>query len=377
MSEVNSILILKLGSLGDVVHTLPLANTLRDNFPHIRIGWVVEKRFSDLIEGHPSIDEVIVFDRGECLYRTFFAFIGVIRKIRSRKYEIIMDLQGNLKGSLIVFLSRCRRRMGFKRGSSRIEPVSTFFTNRKVAEDGSHIIERNLSFAVALGVEGRNISGCSPTSLRAEARAPCNDMRYQENISFKVPVLESARRHIDDFLRARNIHGRRIVIIHPGVTWVTKRWALKNYSLLVEEITEKFSNSAIVITAGPGEEALVNKIQESCKVHTVITDSMSLDVFIALLDRCEVFIASDTGPLHLAAALGKRVIGLYGPTDPVRNGPWGEENFAVWKKLSCSGCWRRRCSDVRCMSGIQISEVMEKVSICLNNGLNFSGAGNS
>ena len=344
-----SILILKLGSLGDVVHTLPLVNVLRDNFPHVRIGWVIEKRFSDLIKGHPSVDEMFVFDRGKSISRTFSAFIGILRKIRSKKYDIIIDLQGNLKGSLFVLLSGCCRRMGFKRGSSRIDTVSTFFTNRKVAEEGSHIIEHNLSFAKVLGAEGRNV----------------NDMGYQENISFRIPVLESARRDIDDFMRGKNIQDRRIVIIHPGVTWVTKRWAPENYSLLAERIAERFSNSAIVITAGPGEESLANKIRESCSAHTVVAGNMNLPRLVALLDRCEVFIGSDTGPLHLTAALGRRVIGLYGPTDPVRNGPWGDVNFVIRKEIPCSGCWRRRCSDIRCMNEITVSDVMEKVEECL------------
>lgn len=339
-NELKSILILKLGSLGDVVHTLPLVNVLRDSFPRVRIGWIVEKRFSDLIERHPSVDEVFVFDRVKSISRSFRAFIRIVRKIRSKKYDIIVDLQGNLKGSLFVLLSGCCRRMGFRRGSSRIENVSTFFTNWKVAEEGSHIIERNLSFAKVLGVEGRNIS-------------------------FRISVLESAKRDIDDFLKGKNIQDRQIVIMHPGVTWVTKRWALKNYSLLAEKITKRFSNSAIVVTAGPGESALADKIQKSCSAHTVVAKNMNLSGFTALLDRCDVFISSDTGPLHLAAALGKKVIGLYGPTDPVRNGPYGSANFVIRKEMSCSGCWQRKCSDVRCMDGITVSDVMGKVEACL------------
>ena len=343
---MKSILILKLSSFGDVVHTLPLVNVLRDNFPHIRIGWVIEKRFSDLVAGHPSVDEVFVFDRGKSIFRTFRAFIGIIRKIRSKNYDIIIDLQGNLKGSFFVLLSGCCRRMGFRRGSSRIDTVSTFFTNWKVAEEGSHIIEHNLSFAKALGAGERAISN-------------------QSTVSFRIPVLESAKRDIDDFLRSKNIQDRQIVIMHPGVTWMTKRWVLKNYSLLAGEIAERFSNSAIVITAGPGEESIANKIQKSCNAHTVVAGNMKLSGFVALLDRCEVFIGSDTGPLHLAAALGRRVIGLYGPTDPVRNGPWGDMNFVISKQISCSGCWRRKCSDVRCMDGIAVSDVMGKVEACL------------
>jgi lipopolysaccharide heptosyltransferase I len=340
MSEMKSIpksiLILKLGSLGDVNHTLPLANILRSKYLDAHIGWAIERKVSSLIENHPSVDEVIVFERKRGI-KTFLPFMKFIKEVRGKKYDIIIDLQGNLKGGIITLLSSCRWRMGFKRGSSRIETISTFFTNRKVAEEGSHIIERNMGFA-------------------GELEADAGD------ISFGVPVEEPAKRYIDDFLKSRNVYNKRIVIMHPGVTWETKKWPIENYARLSEEIVKKFDDTAIVITAGPGEEKLAEKCR---KGDVVIANGMNLSQLAALLDKCELFIGSDTGPLHLAAALGKRVIGLYGPTDPARNGPYGEKNFAVWKKLPCSGCWRRKCKSIKCMKEIEVSEVMGKVSTCL------------
>ncbi len=339
---MKSILILKLSSLGDVIHTLPLVNILRRKYPDTHIGWAIEKRFSGLIKNHPSVDEIIVFER-EGVFKNFLSFIKFIGKIRSKKYDIIIDLQGNLKGGIVTFLSGCRWRMGFKRGSFRVEAISTFFTNRKVTEEGSHIIERNLGFA---------------RELEADAG----------DILFKVPVEESAKRYIDDFLKSRNVYNKRIVIMHPGVTWETKKWPIENYAHLSREIVKKFADTTIVITAGPGEEKPAEKFRRE---DIVIANGMNLSQLIALLDKCELFIGSDTGPLHLAAALGKRVIGLYGPTDPARNGPYGERNFVVWKKMPCSGCWRKKCKSIKCMKEIGVSEVMEKVEICLDSGMNY------
>jgi lipopolysaccharide heptosyltransferase I len=338
--QLKSVLIVKLGSLGDVVHALPLVNALRDDLPHVRVDWVVERKFSSLLDGHPAVDEVIVFDRVKSAVCTFRSFVKVIRKLRSRHYDVLIDLQGNLKGSAIVFLSGCSCRMGFRRGSSRIETASTFFTNRKIVEDGAHIIERNLSFAEALGVGW-------------------------ENVSFRIPVSVSAREQVESFLRSENVHEKRLAILHPGVSWVSKKWPLRRYTSLVEAITERFPDAAVVVTTGPGEEALGAELKRTCRAEIVLAGNMSLPKLTALLDRCEVFISSDTGPLHLAAALGKRVIGLYGPTDPVRNGPYGEGNFAVSAGKACSGCWRRSCRDLSCMNDIDVPEVMEKVSACL------------
>jgi lipopolysaccharide heptosyltransferase I len=337
---LQSIVIIKLGSLGDIIHTLPLVNALRDDSSHVRIDWVIERKFSSLLEGHPAVDEVIAFDRGRSAVRTFRSFVKVIRKLRSRTYDVLMDLQGSLKGSVIVFLSGCSRRMGFRRGSSRIETASTFFTNRKIVEDGTHIIERNLSFARAVGAEA-------------------------ENVSFRIPVSVSAREQVEGFLRSENVHEKRLVILHPGVTWISKKWSLRKYASLAEEITGRFSDTAIVVTTGPGEEALGAELKKTCKEEIVLAGNMNLPRLTALLDRCEVFVSSDTGPLHLAAALGKRVIGLYGPTDSARNGPYGEGNFAISAGKACSGCWLRNCRDLSCMNDIDVPEVMEKVSVCL------------
>ena len=339
-SELQNIVIIKLGSMGDVVHALPLANALRDDLPHVRIDWVVERKFSSLLEGHPAVDEVIAFDRGKSAVCTFRSFVRVIRRLRSRTYDVLIDLQGNLKGSGIVFLSGCSRRMGFGRGSSRIETASTFFSNRKVAEDGAHIIERNLSFAKVLGAGWGNVS-------------------------FRIPVSVSAGEWVEGFLKAENVHEKRLAIIHPGVTWVSKKWPLRRYASLVEAITERFPDVAVIVSTGPGEEALGAELKGTCKAEIVLAGNMSLPQLTALLDRCEVFISSDTGPLHLAAALGKRVIGLYGPTDPARNGPYGEGNFTVSAGKACSGCWRRSCRDLSCMNDIDIPEVMKKVETCL------------
>ena len=351
--KIDGILILKLGSLGDVVHTMPLVNILRMKYPDARIGWAVEKKCFSLIENHPSVDEVIVFERERSI-KTIISFIKFICKIRDKKYDIIIDLQGNLKGGIITFLSGCRRRMGFKRGSSRVEAISTLFTNRKISENGSHIIERNIGFARELA--NINDTGCTENSQETGT----ND----SDISFKVQVKESAKRYVDDFLKSKNVYDKRLVIMHPGVTWETKRWPIENYAHLSNEIPKTFPGTAIMITAGPGEEELAEKCRNG---DTIIANQMNLSQLTALLSKCELFIGSDTGPLHLAAALGKRVIGLYGPTDPARNGPYGERNFALQVEIPCSNCWRKKCRSIKCMKEIKVSDVMDKVTMCLGS----------
>ena len=334
--HLRSILILKLGSLGDVVHTIPLLNILRREIPDARIDWAIEKRNSSLVENHPSVDKIIVFERESAL-GAVVSFIKLVKTIRSNKYDMIMDLQGNLKGGIVTLLSGCQKRMGFARGSSRVETISTFFTNCKVIEEDSHIIERNIGFAKGIGIDAAGIS-------------------------FDIPVDESAKTYIDEFLKSKNVSNRRIVIIHPGVTWKTKKWPAENYLRLSETIIKTIPDTVIIVTAGPGEKKLVEKFHNT---DIIVADNMTLHQLIAMLDRCVLFISSDTGPLHIASALGKNVIGLYGPTDPARNGPYGENNFVLCR---CSPCWQKKCRDIRCMKNIRVSEVIEKAKEFLDKG---------
>jgi len=341
--KAQSILIIKLGSIGDVVHTLPTLHALRKKFPRAHIAWVIEPKSRDILIEHPDLDEVITFERTASARRTWGAFLRLVRKLRRDKYEYVLELQGNLKGGLLAWLTGSPSRLGFEPGSSRVERFSTLFTNIKVAEgEASHILERNLNFARKLGVEDKEIS-------------------------FPITIGREEKKYIDTFLEEKGISGRPLVILHPGVTWETKRWPRERYARLAEEIQGRLKNTAVVLTYGPGEKYLAEEIEKLSRAKIFISPPTTLGQLIALLERSQVLVSSDTGPLHIAAALGKRVIGLYGPVDSHRNGPYGEGNFVIKKDLPCSPCWQKKCSSRACMKGIEVSEVMEKVEFLLKS----------
>ncbi len=331
------ILIIKLGSIGDVVHTLPTLNALRKRFVNSYISWLVEPKAKDILTGHPALDEVIVFERTKSPIKTVASFLRVIKKLRRSRCDAVLELQGSLKGGLLAWLSGTPVRLGFKAGSSRVEWLSTLFTNMKVSEgDAPHILERNLNFAKRLGAEN-------------------------DEISFNIAIGIQESKYIDSFLRSKGIERKRMVILHPGVTWATKKWPLERYGELADRIKAHFEDVDVVLTYGPGERHLVEEARRLSKSSPIISCPTTLGQLIALLDRCQTMISSDTGPLHIAAALGKRVIGLYGPIDFRRNGPYGDGNFVVKKDLPCLPCWRRKCKTLSCMNGITVSEVLEKV----------------
>jgi 3-deoxy-D-manno-octulosonic-acid transferase/heptosyltransferase-1 len=340
------LLIIKLGSIGDVVHTLPTLNALRRKFPLIHIAWVVGSKSRDILVGHPALDELIVFERTRSAVRTIAAFFHLIRKLRRDRYDVLLELQGDFRGGVLAWLSGTPVRLGFEAGSSRVERISTIFTNVKVSEgDASHIIERNLNFAGRLGVRDKEVA-------------------------FDIAIGKRERRDISSFLKHEGIEAGKIVILHPGVSWVTKRWSLEGYAELADRIRAHFEDAAVVLTYGPGERPLAEAISRISRSNPLISCPTTLGQLIALLDRCEVMVASDTGPLHLAVALGKKVVGLYGPVDPARNGPYGKGNFAVGKELTCRPCWKKQCGTLSCMKGITVAEVLEKVAAVLHKKIN-------
>ncbi|MCD5391064.1 lipopolysaccharide heptosyltransferase II [candidate division NPL-UPA2 bacterium] len=339
------ILIVKLGSIGDVVHTLPTLNALREKFPGMHIAWLVEPKAKDILTGHPALDEVIVFERTRSATKTIASFFKVIRKLRRNRYDAVLELQGSLKGALLAWLSGSPVRLGFKAGSSRVEWVSTIFSNVKVTEgSASHILERNLNFAKRLGAGN-------------------------DEICFNINIGEQESKYIESFLKSNGIEGKRIIILHPGVTWSTKRWPSERYSELADRIKSDFEDVDVVLTYGPGEKLLVKEVCRLSKSSPIISCPTTLGQLIALLAKCQTMVSSDTGPLHIAAALGKRVIGLYGPIDSTRNGPYGDGNFVVKKDLACLPCWRKKCKSLSCMKGIAVSEVLEKVTAVLHKKL--------
>lgn len=320
---------------------MPTLRALRKRFPTAHISWLVRAGLEDILSGHPDLNSVIIFKRNEPI-SIFKHLFQLIRKLRADRYDLVLELQGDIRGGALAWLSRTPIRLGFEAGSFRIEPISTVFTNFKIAEGkASHIIDKNLNFARRLGAE-------------------------VEGISFGITASEVEKKYIDRFLK-KEVGNRRIVILHPGAAWLTKKWPIEKYAILADKIKANFTDTAVIITYGPGEKKDAEKIKSLSHSVPIISPPTTLGELIALIERCKVLLASDTGPLHLATALGKKVIGLYGPTDEIRNGPYGKENIVIKNDIPCLSCWKKSCSHISCIREITVSEVAEKLSLLLQN----------
>ena len=282
-----SFLIVRLGSLGDLMHTLPAVGALRSSFPRARLDWVVEQKWSPLLECVTLLDNVIPWRRG------FAGALSGLRSLRRTRYACAIDFQGLYKSALVARFSGVPRRIGFQASFAR-EPGAARFYTEAVIPTGKHVAEMNLSLAVAAGAERLNMKEC-PLHL------PPGDVAAVREIL--------AREGIGNFC-----------VVSPGGGWKSKCWPPERYGALCAELWRRLSIRAVV-NAGPGEDDLARAVIAAAGAAKPLLFSPSLRQLGALLSLARLVVAADTGPLHLAAALGTPVVALFGPTDPARNGP--------------------------------------------------------
>lgn len=306
--------IIKLSSLGDVIHALPVAHALRHALPTAHLTWVVEAREQAILEGNPDLDAVISVDTRRWR-RSLTSFAGLarvsraIREIRrgliDARFDIVIDLQGLLKSGLIAGLSGARGRIGFSRRFCR-ESLNVFFTNQRVTPSASHVhvVEQYLALLEPLKV-------------------------LPQEIAFPIPVNVAIERRMGDFLHEHGVKPHEsIVALNPGAGRPEKRWSLAGYRELAERIAIE-TGARILLLWGPGEAELARAISDETTIRPVLAPHTSILEMAALLRRCHLVVGSDTGPIHLAAALGVNTIGLYGPTRAARNGPYGRHARSI------------------------------------------------
>jgi lipopolysaccharide heptosyltransferase I len=310
-AEASRIALLKLSSLGDVIHALPVAATLRAARPRARLAWIVERREAAVLQGHPGLDEVIVADtrgwrraRGPAAARAALAeALALRRRLARGRFDVAIDLQGLLKSGILAAATRAPLRIGFAARWGR-EPLSALFTNRRVTPPPSarHVIEQYLALLAPLGITERRME-------------------------FTLPVTPAAETIIDEWLAGAGLKPRRrLVVLNPGAGRPDKRWPLTHYTELARRLVQD-AGAHVVVTWGPGEEAAARAIAGGAPATAA--PPTDLTTLPALLRRASVMVAADTGPLHMAAALGTPCVGLYGPTSAERNGPYGPGHRAL------------------------------------------------
>jgi len=336
------ILCIRLSGLGDIIHALNALTVLRKYRPAAHIAWVVEDRFSSLLRGHPYIDELITVPRlawGRAL-KFPLKWGGVLREVariaaglRDREFEISIDFQSALKSAWLVAAAGAEKRVGFRWNVAR--EFSPLFNNTFVRVLGSdcHRIERDLALLAPLGIPARY----------EDAVLVCSD-RDSEVIDRAV---------------AERRRGGPLVIIHPGTSDFAafKRWRPEGYAAVADRLIEE-KGADVMVSWGPGEEPLARAVLERMALEgTLAPRTENLEQLTHLLSCADLFIGSDTGPMHLAAALKVPTLALFGPKDPVQTGPYPSRSIVVTGRAPCRPCRRRQCERPLCMETIGEEEV--------------------
>jgi len=304
-----NIALVKLSSIGDVVHALPVAAALRAGLPQARLTWIVERREAAVLRGNAALSEIVPVDtRGWRRARTPLsvaesagALVALGRHLRASRFDVAIDLQGLVKSGVITAATRAPLRIGFAVPHCR-EPLNTLFTNRRVAPLASarHVVDHYLSLVEPLGVRAHSVE-------------------------FPLPVDAAAEARIDEFLAGAGLKPRdRLVVLNPGAGRADKRWPTERFRALARRLVDDAAAS-VLVTWGPNELGGARVIVDPGPAgRAALAPPTNLDELLAVLRRASVVVAGDTGPLHLAAALGTPCVGLYGPTSAERNGPYGQ-----------------------------------------------------
>jgi lipopolysaccharide heptosyltransferase I len=337
------ILIVKLGSIGDIVHTLPAVAALRAAMPTAEISWVVERRASEILKDNPILDRLIEVDtkalrRGLMSGETLRAPRQQLRRLRASAFDVALDFQGLLKSASIARLSGARRVFGYSREGLR-EPASAFLLSKKVfVPKRTHVIYKALELVHgALGVP-------VPAS--------------PDELEFPIGIHSGERASAE---AAAGDLGGQFAILNPGGGWPTKLWSPQRFAGLADALWTNFGLRSL-ITYGPGEEALAESVLKSSTSGTTRTVSLPLKGFYALAELSKVYIGGDTGPTHLAIAAGTPIVGLFGPTEWWRNGSPRPTDICVERTdIDCRvDCHRRSCSKWICMD-IEVERVVRAV----------------
>lgn len=335
------ILLLRTSALGDVVHALPVLTALRRRFPGARLGWVIEAGLAPLLAGHPDLDQVIAIRsrdwRRRPLARATRREVGdLLAALDHFAPEVVLDLMGNHKAGVLAALTGCDRRIGFARAARR-EPSSALWASETVAVHSPHAVDRGLELLAALDVAPGPADFAPGKLLRA--------------------VPEDARA----WLAARP---GPAVFVHPGAAWANKRYPPPLWAEVARGIAARTAAS-VWIGAAPGEERLAAEIVTASGGTAELAPAPTLAHLAALLRRSALVLGGDTGPLHLAHALGVEVLCLMGPTDPERHGPYARPDSALFVRLPCSFCHRRLEETKACLVALSPATVTDRAAAVL------------
>jgi len=340
-------LIIKPSSMGDVVQALPVLTALKETYPRAHVSWLVAKAFAGILEGHPRLDEVIVFDRERFGRFTFSLtvaaeFVRFLAALRRRRFTTVIDLQGLFRSGLLALATGAPARVGF-RGARELAPL--FYTAEvSLGRHVVHAVDRYLAVArrIGLGIPEARDHLPVPAEARSAIRRRLAEAGLRPNEPF-IAVCAYAR-------------------------WPTKQWPADRFAAVLDRMRAEAGARAVLVgseAACPGARTIADRMAEP---PIDLTGATTLKELSAVLGEARVMLTNDSGPMHVAAAVGRPVVAIFGPTNPMRTGPYGPGHRVLAGRAACSPCYRRQClydrSNARmlCLTNITPEAVFEQLS---------------
>jgi lipopolysaccharide heptosyltransferase I len=338
VSTPERLLIVRLGALGDIVHAIPVAAALRRAYPAARIDWLVSAKHRDILELVPVIDRrLVVNDRGGSAHgMSFRTAIGVMRKAR---YDIAIDLQGLIKSAVIARLAGAKQIVGFNGRYARESLARLFYSvvhdpggeGIYAPSETRHVVQINLGVLRELGLT----PGAPEFPIAAHPS------------QVAATMIDAA--------------GGRYVLLNPGAAWPNKRWPPARLAALASALAARHGVRSVVLW-GPGEAELAEETVAMSGGAAILSPETTIADVVALARHAVLMVSGDTGPTHIAAAVGTPLVGIYGPTRPERNGPWLPEDETVSRAAVCRCHHLRQCTAERmCLLDIEVAEVLAAV----------------
>lgn len=329
------ILIVRLSAVGDTVLTLPVLCALRERFPRAHLAWAVQGASASLLKGHSALDQLIIVPKDWVSNRK--SFFALRRTLLDGQFEIAIDTQGLTKSAGIAWLSGAKRRIGFRRGEFCGREFSTWLNNTLVSPTRPHVVDQQLELLQPLGIS-------PPMSRSAHVR-------------FDVPRLQpdvtAVAEMIDEFGLSEGF-----LLIQPGAGWPSKLWPTERYAAVAQALFRQHGVRSVVLWSGDEERQFAEEIAVASHQIALPAPPTTLPQVAELARQARLFLGPDTGPLHLAAAVGCRCVGLYGPMPVTRCGPYGQAHIALQNACLTGGARARRQADNESMKAISTEEVI-------------------
>lgn len=306
LNGVPRILIIRLSAIGDVVRVLPALHALRDLYPHAQIDWAVESKSANILDGHPSLDQVHIFERKEAFLESSVEFKTFLKTIKAGAYDLVIDFHGILKSGLIMRASKAKDRLAF--APPRSQEMSHLFANKKIALPSHHMnrIEENLELCKALGAK-----------------------RHSLDVIIHVPddIQDSVDLYFEE-----NFHGaKKVVLVHAPVERPEKQWPLEHYAALCDMLMSD-GRYEVILTWGPGQQEVVDKVMRKMRRNPHISpQTHCLQEFAWMAYRSNLYFGGDTGPMHIASAMGTPVVAVFGGTDPKMHAPMRQPSRVLYE----------------------------------------------